>query len=582
MKLHQFFLLVFILSFSNSLFSQNCEDLSQWSEVLKNEYPEITKTRIRVKKHIKENIRANLYSDKYFIPFSGKSVLDVSRKRRISSWQKIKGCYGKNKFKTDPYLTWVSENILYTLQSSAFEEEFGNKVSNINKVRTELSGLISFIKANDVGYNDFNNYKIQLENKFSILFPSEREVLQKLIDEKQNIAADRLLKNKVDDLLSTKKGLSSIDTLERFEEVNKALFESSSLAVSSDTRNRIRKRIEKIFDPIKLAESQKIDEISNDYSSLTEINRYIVNFKKVYGKGNNLNYLQQLREKILDKKTKIVLDGKEDISHNIQNAARAKDLDYILSVNFSDVKKNNSYIMALKNLLEDKRISLANAELMKKNPSGVTLSFDGKRRGNRNRGTQALYGEEAAGKIREMNNYILNALNSDPNIIVINWKSYIINMFYGNFDKLKPSLTNKGIFGTSGDYFPEFHNGFLYYVHQQYGDSYYPNLTYKDFKIITTRTRKDGTGMIVNQSQIPTPYRIYLPKLFKDKFEQYLDKDQFSWSGEQFNLEMEYLILDFLSQYDPKSDAFKQLMNNIYRYSKKMDPVIKKEELVEL
>jgi len=214
------------------------------------------------------------------------------------------------------------------------------------------------------------------------------------------------------------------------------------------------------------------------------------------------------------------------------------------------------------------------------NPSGVTLSFDGKRRGNRNNGTEVLLGEEYAEKIRELHQYIRKSLSSDPNIIVMNWTSYINNMFYGNFDKLKPELTNKGMAGFSGDYFPEFHNGFLYYVHQQYGDSYYPNLTYIDFKIITTRTKKDGTGMIINQSKIPTPYRIYLPKMFEAKFEQYLDKNQFSWSGEQFDLEMEYLILDFLSQYDPNSDAFKQLIQNIYRYSRKMKPVEKKSELV--
>lgn len=197
------------------------------------------------------------------------------------------------------------------------------------------------------------------------------------------------------------------------------------------------------------------------------------------------------------------------------------------------------------------------------NPSGIILNIEKKPRGTRNKAGEILYGKEYNDAINKLSGILSQKLNNSEDVNVIDAEKYFKNIFYGNFVDLKPEKVSKGLLGSI-NYFPEFHNAFLFYAYQELGESYYPNMTTVNFKTSTTRT----------------PFEIVIPKVFSNTFMSYLDENQFSWSGEHFDREFEYLMLSFFERYSPDSLVFKQMMQNLYRYANGLKPVRAKSELI--
>ena len=241
-----------------------------------------------------------------------------------------------------------------------------------------------------------------------------------------------------------------------------------------------------------------------------------------------------------------------------------------------NTKPDQNEIAARKKALEEKDKAKLAANRI--NPSNTILRLDKSPKGRRNEAGNALFGKEYNDKLNQLFDEMSESLDQSPDIKVIDSEQYFKNIFYGHFSELKPELVSKSLFGSK-DYFPDFHNAFLFYANREFGNDYSPNMRSKKFDIVTTNTTKDGFGNVISSYDSTTPYELFLPQAFLPKFNQYLNKNQFSWSGEQFNIEFERLILSFLYQHKPDSLAFKQMMQNVYRYSKGMDPVSKKEAL---
>jgi len=165
-------------------------------------------------------------------------------------------------------------------------------------------------------------------------------------------------------------------------------------------------------------------------------------------------------------------------------------------------------------------------------------------------------------------------------IRTINKEAFFRNLYYGNFDDLEPTTTNVLLLGNSKNYFPDFHNAFLYFAWKKHGDNYYPNMTLQTFEIKRTTKHKNGFGQVIAEYNNNSSYEISIPNAFILKFEDYLNEDQFSIYGEQFDYEFKKLIISFLDKYAPNSLPFKQMMHNLYRYSNNLKAVSKKEHLL--
>lgn len=241
------------------------------------------------------------------------------------------------------------------------------------------------------------------------------------------------------------------------------------------------------------------------------------------------------------------------------------------------IENEQSKVQRLNQQKEDKDKSDALAA--KYNPSNEVLRLDMSSKGKRNGIQNALFGKEFMDMFNQYTESVTRDYEDKGLIEIIDADQYFKNIFYGNFDKLKPELVSRNVLGSK-DYFPEFYNAFLFYAHNKYGKSYYPNMVSKEFEIITTEKTINGLGIETHRSETTTPYKIYIPKPYLAKFNQYLNKNQFSMSGEKFLVDFEYLILSFLNTYTADSLPFIQMMQNLYRFSYGKSPISKKDELI--
>ncbi|MEB2778563.1 hypothetical protein SYJ56_24860 [Algoriphagus sp. D3-2-R+10] len=243
----------------------------------------------------------------------------------------------------------------------------------------------------------------------------------------------------------------------------------------------------------------------------------------------------------------------------------------------AQAKKNREEAIANEAKLSKEKKDKSDAEKAIFNPSGVVLKLDGSSKGTRNEVNNFLFGKELTQLFQQYSNSVVKEFEDKGAINSIDTEAYFKNVFYGEFNKLKPELVSNNLFGSK-DYFPEFHNAFIFYAYKKFGKSYFPNMVLKEFEILTTETRTNNFGN-KDVTEILTPYEIYLPISHLEKFNQYLSKDQFSRSGEDFLVEFEYLILSFLDTYSADSLAFAQMMKNLYNYSNGLPPVSKKDQL---
>lgn len=262
--------------------------------------------------------------------------------------------------------------------------------------------------------------------------------------------------------------------------------------------------------------------------------------------------------------TAIGIKEKENEERQIAMAAKAKK------------DREEAMVQSVKQAKEKK--DMLAAERAKHNPSNEVLRLDASAKGQRNDVNNFIFGKEFTEKFQQYAQGLVKQFEDKGMIKTIDADEYFKNIFYGNFQKLSPELVSRNLLGNK-DYFPEFYNAFLFYAHKKLGNSYFPNMVIKEFDIITTKTETNNFGN-EEESQTVTPYKIYLPKSCLPKFNSYLNKNQFSWSGEEFLVDFEYLILSFLETYNADSLPFIQMMQNLYRYSNKLPPVTKRNELV--
>lgn len=236
------------------------------------------------------------------------------------------------------------------------------------------------------------------------------------------------------------------------------------------------------------------------------------------------------------------------------------------------IKKENEKKIAKEKKLAKKELEITSSI---NNPSGKVLKINLDPKGRRFENGVALAGKENTIKIIEMGRAMEFELQDEgrSKFRPLDEKKYFEDIFYGNFEGLNPKENNSSLLGTSSDYFPEFHNAFLYYTNQKFGNNYFSNMAKDEFEIITTKTTKDGYGNVISSYNVRTPYKVFLPKVFLLKFSQFRDENQFSETGERFNIDFEYLILSFLDNYGPNTMVFKQMMQNLYRYSMGKVPV---------
>lgn len=106
-------LCIFIFTFSTFLLTaQNCKDLVEWMDLIKQEYPETTSLRYMNRGKM-QKLAANYFSKNYFESYRGKPYAQLSQKTLAKDFRKIQLCFVKGNYRNDPHYNWVFQNIIY-------------------------------------------------------------------------------------------------------------------------------------------------------------------------------------------------------------------------------------------------------------------------------------------------------------------------------------------------------------------------------------------------------------------------------------------------------------------------------------
>src|ERR1044072_1965729 len=127
--------------------AQNCNDLEDWSRILRDEYSNVDFRSITSGSALSNRIIYNLYSDKYFIPFGGEPFDKLSDHQGDASWKRVQMCNQKKKVAGDPYIGWIHWIGMEPLSNKMKGDEVARKVVELRNLRAEYNAAIKEIQS---------------------------------------------------------------------------------------------------------------------------------------------------------------------------------------------------------------------------------------------------------------------------------------------------------------------------------------------------------------------------------------------------------------------------------------------------
>lgn len=138
------------------------------------------------------------------------------------------------------------------------------------------------------------------------------------------------------------------------------------------------------------------------------------------------------------------------------------------------------------------------------------------------------------------------------------------NIFYGKFDRVRKH-----------QFYERFYNTFLTIASSYYGKNYRKDNISHEFRLGQTIKTTTGSGGTFSENN-KIDFEIWMQPRFLDKFKESFNTDQFlqgnmiGWGDS---------IESIFKQHSADSMVFKQFLENVYRYSKGLEPVSTVKEL---
>lgn len=357
LKPSKIFQYLFLVLFSSSVWAQSCKEVSVWMDVIKNEHPTLKLTTY-VPRNTIENLAVNLYSDKYFVPFRGKSFSGLSEKARTKDWRKIQSCYIKNGYQSIPDKAWVFNNIIYNYLIDFRSDVFSNKVVARNQLRDELSQELKRLTNDQLGYNDVQTLRSELNSKYAVLFPSEIEASLSKVNEYESISADKMLLKKAEVASNLPKTKVSLEALLNFESVNRELYSKASKQTKTQVNRDIESKTKDLVDYLMPKEVLKLAGTKSTDANAQKINRLIADFKKDYNQVLHIESAQQTLQLFRKRKTQIISNMMSYLTAGIESAKSQDELDTLDKLILSDLDQSSAIYIDLADNINKQRQSI--------------------------------------------------------------------------------------------------------------------------------------------------------------------------------------------------------------------------------
>ena len=384
--------------FTTLCFSQSCDDIEDWMNIIKNEYPNM-RIGTAMPRGSVENMAINLYSDKFYTPYWGKSFIASGKNGRTKSWRKIQSCYVKQNYNTDRYKAWVFQSIIYNYHIDFRSDAFSNKIGQRNLLRNELETKFKALKRNDLTVIEVEELKKELSTKYSLLFPSELKAITKEITKSEANAAENQLVSDFEAHKALPLEYESMEKVLDFKSKSAALFVKLGKAQQDKLLSQLNSKIEDILAVLMQKQITELNSISSSASDVSEINALLAEFKHDYRRVMEFDTVQSTLNTLQTKKTEIVSQLLPNLTAAIAKTKSQQETSGLYQRFVTDLVPDSPIRNQLEVKIEQQRQFLLNEEarlaqensLLKQQERLAYLAIEGKDEGEMRLNTENMY-----------------------------------------------------------------------------------------------------------------------------------------------------------------------------------------------
>jgi hypothetical protein len=349
-----YFFTISFLFFHYLGFSQNCDDISDWMNTIKREYPNLQLGRAMPMGFI-ENLAVNLYSDIYYVPLRGKSFTILSQNVKTKDWRKIQTCYVKENYKATPYKNWVFQSIIYKYHIDFRNNTFINKIEQRNQLRKELDEKHIALSRNDLDLTQLQSLKKDLETKYIVLFPSEINAVAEALKQKEASASESLLTTAFQPIQNLPLTYASIDIVLDYKSKNAKLIQKLTDVQQQKLISKIDTKLEDILEAIMPQEDAKLEQVED----VDALNKLLKSFRQSYAKVYKLKNVKATLAQFTARKTEIVSTMMPEIQAAIKKIDDIEELLRFDTRFLSDVDPTNTNYTTLKAKIKQQQAFIA-------------------------------------------------------------------------------------------------------------------------------------------------------------------------------------------------------------------------------
>ncbi|MBC73944.1 hypothetical protein [Maribacter litoralis] len=359
-------LCAFIFTFATVLLTaQNCNDLVQWMDLIKQEYPETTSLRYMNRGKI-QKLASNYFSKTYFEPYRGKPYTQLSQKTLVKDFRKIQVCFAKGNHRNDPHYNWVFKNIIYNNYLAYGNPNFINQIAAVDTKRSLLKKELENISGNATSKNELLQLKQRLSGEYAILLDSElRQAMAEIdavVGSKANAQLDKLLTS-IEKLNNDKGSLVKLSVL---NQKGTQLLPEASQAKQTEFQSRLDAKtaafLQNAIDSDLSWLNQNLD--------IVQINQRLAAFKQEYSSFSRYGEVKKGEQKLVSQKEKLVNAQINTIEGQIAQADNTsftrlenKYMSYLPQQSSQYQKLNSLFSSRKKQLVEQQRLAKQQKEL---------------------------------------------------------------------------------------------------------------------------------------------------------------------------------------------------------------------------
>lgn len=378
-------LCVFIFTFITVLLpAQNCNDLVQWMDLIKQEYPETTSLRYMNRGKM-QKLAANYFSKTYFEPYRGKSYAQLSQKTLVKDFRKIQVCFAKGNYRSDPHYNWVFQNIIYNNYLAYGNPNFINEIAEVDAKRSQLKKELANISGNTTSRNKLLQLKQRLSGEYAVLLDSElmqaTTGIDAVIANKSDAQIDELLTS-IEKLTNEKQSLARLITIK--QQAQQLLAEASQ-----DKQTEFQSRLDtKTTTLLQNAIDSDLN-VLNQSLDIVQINQRLAAFKQDYSSFSSYGEVKKGEQKLVSQKEKLVNAQINTIEGQIAQADNTsfprlenKYMSYLQQQSSQYQKLNSLFASRKKQLAEQQRLVKQQKKLDGSKERIVFLEANGKDEGS--------------------------------------------------------------------------------------------------------------------------------------------------------------------------------------------------------